>query len=98
MSEGVTTKTIHFARFISQHGGVSPWCATKPRALDLRRSNWTNRREAVTCKACLKRHAQGRLGDEGTSDASAARDGARIAAQAISKTVADQMNAGGRKP
>lgn len=52
-----TRKPIHFARFISQHGGISPWCADVPRALDLGRSNWTNRLEAVTCKACLKRHA-----------------------------------------
>lgn len=53
-----TRKPIHFARFVSQLGGISPWCAKVPRALVPASNNWTNRLEAVTCKACLKRHAE----------------------------------------
>lgn len=47
-------KPIHRAKFIRADGRVSPLCAAKPRAIDLRRSSWTNRDEAVTCPGCLK--------------------------------------------
>ena len=47
------TKTCHMAAKVNQDGGVSPACAKTPRAIDLRKASWTNRREVVTCKRCL---------------------------------------------
>ncbi len=46
-------KTLHMAKHINQQGEVSPLCAPKPRALDLKKAGWTNRKEAVTCPKCL---------------------------------------------
>ncbi len=42
----------HLARFVDEWGNVSPWCAKKPRALDMKKAIWTNRLDAVTCKRC----------------------------------------------
>ncbi len=44
---------MHKAKHIGPQGQVSPLCAPKPRALDLKRAGWTIRPEAVTCKKCL---------------------------------------------
>ena len=47
-------KPYHLAKLFSAKGGVSPLCATKPRAINLIRALWTTDRSAVTCKKCLK--------------------------------------------
>lgn len=49
----------HFAKLISPTGGVSPLCAKKPRAINMKRASWTLGEKAVTCKKCqelLKKH------------------------------------------
>lgn len=46
-------KPIHLANLMRGDGMVSALCCSKPRAIDLTRANWTNRREAVTCIKCL---------------------------------------------
>ncbi len=46
-------KPVHKAHLVNDKGGVSPVCAERPRAIDLKRATWTNRWEAVTCKKCL---------------------------------------------
>ena len=48
-------KPYHMAHLYSQKGDVSPLCAVKPRKLNLDRELWTIRKEAVTCKKCLKK-------------------------------------------
>lgn len=45
-------KIIHFAALVDPDGHVSPFCARRPRALDLSKESWTLRPEAVTCKRC----------------------------------------------
>jgi hypothetical protein len=50
-------KPYHLAKLISQDGAVSPLCASKPRALNLKRELWTRDRKAVTCKRCLAKMA-----------------------------------------
>ena len=47
-------KPVHMAKMVNKAGGVSPLCASRPRAIDLKRATWTNRAEAVTCERCLK--------------------------------------------
>jgi hypothetical protein len=51
-------KPYHYASLINTKGGVSPLCADRPRALNLKVSLWTLRPEAVTCPECLKRLAE----------------------------------------
>lgn len=46
-------KLVHKAKLLNNLGGVSPVCADRPRAINLKRATWTNRWEAVTCKKCL---------------------------------------------
>lgn len=46
-------KIRHRWHLISEHGDVSPLCASKPRKINLERESWTNRDEAVTCPRCL---------------------------------------------
>ena len=46
-------KVYHKAALMRPDGAVSPLCAKKPRALNLRRELWTLRWEAVTCQRCL---------------------------------------------
>jgi len=46
-------KLYHMADKVNQRGGVSALCFAKPKAIDLTRALWTNRKEAVTCKKCL---------------------------------------------
>ena len=45
-------KVIHRGVLVNPDGGVSPLCAAKPRAIDLKRATWTHRDAAVTCKRC----------------------------------------------
>ncbi len=47
------TKKIHMGDKVNPAGGVSALCFVKPMPIDLRRATWTNRPEAVTCKACI---------------------------------------------
>jgi hypothetical protein len=51
-------KIVHFARYISPYGDISPWCAKKPRKIDLNVETWTNRIEAATCHPCKVRYEQ----------------------------------------
>lgn len=48
-------RPLHLAAHVRRDGGVSPIRASSPRAINLRRGTWTLRREAVTCKRCLKK-------------------------------------------
>lgn len=45
-------RTYHYASKIRPDGAVSALCYSKPRAIDLSRASWTNRRSDVTCKKC----------------------------------------------
>jgi hypothetical protein len=54
-----TLKTYHFAAKVNAAGGVSALCYRTPRAIDLTKASWTNRKKAVTCKACLALLAAG---------------------------------------
>lgn len=47
-------KTVHMADKINQRGGVSALCFLHPRSIDITRSTWTNRTEAVTCPQCQR--------------------------------------------
>jgi hypothetical protein len=47
-------KPYHFADKIRSDGAVSPLCAARPRALNLRRERWTLLKSAVTCKRCIE--------------------------------------------
>jgi hypothetical protein len=51
-------KIYHKAKYINEKGGVSPLCAEKPRAINLKRATWTNRWEAVTCEKCLEKRKE----------------------------------------
>jgi len=46
-------KIVHRAKGIREDGAVSALCFSRPRPIDLRRTTWTNRDEAVTCRKCL---------------------------------------------
>lgn len=50
-------KTIHRAKLIAPDGSVSPLCAKKPRAIDLKVSSWTLVDGMVTCPHCRKANA-----------------------------------------
>src|SRR6267154_360032 len=54
-------KPIHYAKLVRSDGAISPLCAKKPRALDLTESAWTIRKEAVTCKRCIRLLSQSNL-------------------------------------
>ena len=47
-------KPYHRANELSSSGEVSALCFKQPRAIDLSKSLWTIRDEAVTCPKCLK--------------------------------------------
>ncbi len=53
------SRLVHFAHAIREDGAVLPTCRVlsllgrRPRVINLRYATWTNRREAVTCKACI---------------------------------------------
>lgn len=51
----IKPKPIHLAKMIRDNGDVSPICAEKPRAINLSKSSWTNRKNAVTCRKCLEK-------------------------------------------
>jgi hypothetical protein len=46
-------KRYHLAAAMDDEGHVSALCFNPPRAINMRRASWTNRREAVTCPKCL---------------------------------------------
>ncbi len=45
-------RLYHRAAKIRSDGAVSALCFSKPRAINLSKSSWTNRDEAVTCPRC----------------------------------------------
>lgn len=51
-------KPVHKAALIGKGSKVSPLCAARPRAIDLRRATWTLRWAAVTCERCLALRAE----------------------------------------
>lgn len=55
--DGSSYHTTHYAAKMRNDGAVSALCFAKPRAIDLKRATWTNRKVAVTCKKCLARIA-----------------------------------------
>ncbi len=50
-------KRYHMIDKIRPDGAVSALCFKRPRAINLKVSTWTNRREAVTCRKCLAKMA-----------------------------------------
>ena len=46
-------KPVHMAKMISAHGDVSPLCAKRPKAINLKTDLWTTCKDAVTCPKCL---------------------------------------------
>ena len=46
-------KIVHMAAKIAPDGRVSPLCAPKPRAINLKRATWTRSAKFVTCPKCL---------------------------------------------
>ena len=48
----------HMADKINENGDVSALCFKRPRAIDLSKTRWTNRPEAVTCKKCLNQMSE----------------------------------------
>lgn len=49
----LSPRKYHFWAKVNQHGDVSALCYAKPRKIPAH-EQWTNRREAVTCRRCLK--------------------------------------------
>lgn len=47
-------KIVHRADKIRSSGAVSAFCFASPKPIDLGRSTWSNRDEAVTCSRCLR--------------------------------------------
>jgi len=47
-------KKVHKSHLINKRGGVSPLCATTPRAINLKKDSWTLTDSAVTCAKCLE--------------------------------------------
>lgn len=45
-------KPVHYAACVSEKGGVSALCFSRPRAINLQIATWTVREAAVTCKKC----------------------------------------------
>jgi hypothetical protein len=52
--DATMAKIYHKANKIRPDGAVSALCFKMPRAIDLSKASWTNRKEAVTCKKCLE--------------------------------------------
>jgi hypothetical protein len=48
------SRKVHRADLINSHGSISALCFKKPHPINMMKESWTNRDEAVTCKACLK--------------------------------------------
>lgn len=46
-------KIIHKADLVSNKGDISPLCASKPRAINLKHESWTIVDKSVTCPKCL---------------------------------------------
>jgi hypothetical protein len=51
-------KRVHFAAKVNENGDVSALCSPTPRPINLRRSTWTLREEAVDCPLCRAMLAQ----------------------------------------
>ncbi len=47
-------KTYHYWAKMNDQGEVSALCFKTPHAIDLAKSTWTNRENAVTCPRCKK--------------------------------------------
>lgn len=60
-------KIFHFAALIRRDGAVSPLCAPKPRAINLKVATWTISEDAVTCSKCLAALGKACV-DAGTGD------------------------------
>ncbi len=52
MNDRTKPKIIHRAAKIAGDGRVSPLCAEKPRAINLKRATWTLQPDVVTCPKC----------------------------------------------
>lgn len=52
MKQHYKPRIVHMASKMSSKGGVSPLCAIKPRAINMKISSWTLTRAAVTCTRC----------------------------------------------
>jgi hypothetical protein len=46
-------KVRHLAKHVDQNGRVSPFCAKKHRAINMKQATWTTDKTAVTCNKCL---------------------------------------------
>lgn len=51
---GPRVRIRHMADKIREDGAVSAVCFMTPRPIDMKRSTWTIRAEAVTCPKCIK--------------------------------------------
>lgn len=52
MDAETIAKTAHMAAKCTDKGQVSALCYSRPRAINLRLTTWTIRRDAVTCPRC----------------------------------------------
>lgn len=48
-------KKYHMAKLIGDDGSVSALCSETPKPINLKVALWTLRKEAVTCRACLRK-------------------------------------------
>jgi len=55
MKENPFEKIIHRGDKCNDKGQVSALCFERPRPINLSKSSWTNRDEAVTCAKCLRK-------------------------------------------
>lgn len=56
-------KTVHMSMFFDGYGNVSALCFKAPHAIDLKKTTWTNRPDAVTCPRCRAALQYGRAVD-----------------------------------
>ena len=54
LKDGYAPRIYHLAKRIRDDGAVSALCFVRDRKIDLSRSSWTIRDEAVTCPNCRK--------------------------------------------
>lgn len=47
-------KIVHMAKHVRGDGSVSPLCAVKRRAINLKVASWTMQDHLVTCEKCKK--------------------------------------------
>jgi hypothetical protein len=53
-AEELAAAIVDMGAKINDAGEVSALCFKTPHAIDLKRSRWTNRKEAVTCPKCKR--------------------------------------------